>query len=373
MLVKVEYVWLDGTTPNPQLRSKTKIVTIDDGTPENPPTFGLPQVPEWSFDGSSTNQAPGDRSDCLLRPVRLVADRARSGDGNACIVLCEVYNADGTPHETNQRVKYKSDPEMWFGFEQEYTFVVPGTNRPLGFPATGFPKPQGPYYCAVGHENVVGREIVEEHLDTCLHAGLNITGINAEVMLGQWEYQVFGKGTKTAADDCWLARYFLFRVAEKHGLEVSFHPKPVDGDWNGSGMHTNFSNKAMREIGGKEMFIEICDRFADTHEEHIAVYGHDNDKRLTGKHETQHIGTYSYGVSDRGASIRIPLGVAKDGWKGYLEDRRPASNADPYKVVGRIMKTLNSRPAITSKNEEEQDIFDVRNPKTPGHLFKING
>jgi len=336
MLIKVEYVWLDGTVPNPQLRSKTKVI-IGEGESG---TFGLEDVPTWSFDGSSTNQATGDKSDCLLKPIRLVADRGRGGEGNACIVLCEVCNADGTPHETNQRAKFTDDKEAWFGYEQEYTFMVPGTDRPLGFPASGFPEPQGPYYCAVGHKNVTGREIVEEHLDVCLHAGLSMTGVNAEVMLGQWEYQVFGKGAKVAADDCWLARYFLFRVAEKHNLEVSFHPKPVHGDWNGSGMHANFSTKAMREVGGEKLFTGICEKFGKTHAEHIAVYGHDNDKRLTGLHETQHINSFSYGVSDRGASIRIPLGVAKNGWKGYLEDRRPASNADPYMVAAKILETL---------------------------------
>lgn len=339
MFIKVEYVWLDGTQPNPQLRSKTKIVRVDDEAV----TIHLEDVPEWSFDGSSTGQAPGDKSDCLLKPVRLVTDVGRGSEGDACVVLCEVCNADGSPHKTNYRAEIDDNllaKTTWFGYEQEYTFVVPGTNRPLGFPKSGFPKPQGPYYCAVGHENVSGRNIVEEHLDICLHAGIEITGINAEVMLGQWEYQVFGKGAKKAADDCWLARYFLFRVAEKHGLEVSFHPKPVDGDWNGSGMHTNFSTHEMRDYGGKELFTDICEKFKKTHMEHISVYGHDNDKRLTGLHETQHIGTFSYGVSDRGASIRIPLGVVQNNWKGYLEDRRPASNADPYRVAAKILETL---------------------------------
>lgn len=342
MHIKVEYVWLDGTKPNAQMRSKTKIMIIPEIPSGDIPTFGLTDVPEWSFDGSSTNQAPGDKSDCLLKPIRLVADRGRSSPGNACIVLCEVLNADGSNHETNHRASFDDDNELWFGFEQEYTFTKPGTGRPLGFPEMGFPAPQGPYYCAVGYENVVGREIAEEHLDLCLNAGLNMTGINAEVMLGQWEYQVFGKGAKLASDDCWLARYLLFRVAERHSLTVSFHPKPVTGDWNGSGMHTNFSTKEMREVGGEKLMTDICKKFAEAHMEHITAYGHDNDKRLSGLHETQHINKFSFGISDRGASIRIPLAVAKDNWKGYLEDRRPASNADPYKIAERILKTLRS-------------------------------
>jgi len=249
-------------------------------------------------------------------------------------------NADGKPHETNHRAKFEDDSEIWFGFEQEYTLVTPSTGRPLGFPESGFPAPQGPYYCAVGYENVVGREIAEEHLDLCLDAGIQMTGINAEVMLGQWEYQVFSRGAKAASDDCWLARYFLYRIAEKHALQVSLHPKPVTGDWNGSGMHANFSTKAMREVGGKKLFTDICEKFDKTHMKHIAVYGHENDLRLSGLHETQHISKFSYGVSDRGASIRIPLAVANGDWKGYLEDRRPASNADPYKIARRILETL---------------------------------
>jgi len=329
MSFKLEYIWLDGYSPEPNLRSKTKIVSSEPAGPSD--------CPEWGFDGSSTEQAAGDNSDCLLRPVRMVPDPARR-DG--FLVLCEVYGADDSPHETNMRSTFEDDDDFWFGFEQEYTLMVDGL--PLGFPADGFPGPQGPYYCSVGIDNCVGREIVELHLDACLDAGLGITGINAEVMKGQWEYQLFGEGAKKAADDLWISRYLLYRTAEDFGVTVSIHPKPVKGDWNGSGMHANFSNTAIREEGGEELINGICEKFATAHDEHIADYGSDNDQRLTGLHETQHISAFSYGVSDRGASIRIPVATVRDGWKGYLEDRRPASNADPYRVVARILSSVKS-------------------------------
>ena len=329
---KLEYIWLDGYTPEPNLRSKTKIWNYDGEEVPAPES-----LPEWSFDGSSTEQAEGHSSDCLLKPVRVVPDPDRL---DAYLVMCEVLTAEGSVHPSNTRGGWEDDADMWFGFEQEYVLSKGGL--PIGFPDKGYPGPQGPYYCAVGAGNVDGRDIVEEHLDLCLEAGLGVSGINAEVMIGQWEYQLFGKGAKRAADDAWLARYLLYRTAEKYGLTVELHPKPVLGDWNGSGMHTNFSNTFIREEGGEEGIKALLDKFAPVHDEHIAVYGSCNDLRLTGLHETQAIDKFSYAVSDRGASIRIPVGTVQDGWKGYLEDRRPASNADPYRVAHRICQTVNS-------------------------------
>ena len=324
---KYEYIWLDGYKPEPNLRSKTKILSYISSDPKD--------LPLWGFDGSSTQQAEGKNSDCVLKPVKVVNDPARK---DARLVLCEVLNPDGTPHESNTRHSSADIPETtWWGFEQEYVLFKNGL--PLGFCSIETQEPQGKYYCGVGNKAVAGREIVEKHLDICLAAGLGITGINAEVLLGQWEFQIFGTGID-ACDQLWIARYFLDRICEEYGVDVDYHPKPLKGDWNGSGLHTNFSTEEMRGSGDWSVFEKIFDVFEERKSEHMEVYGSDNDQRLTGLHETQHIDKFSYGVADRGASIRIPQGTI-DNKKGYLEDRRPASNANPYNIVSEIQESLN--------------------------------
>ena len=330
---KLEYIWLDGYLPEPNLRGKTRIAS-------KAPT-SVDDCPEWGFDGSSTLQAEGSDSDCVLKPVRLYPD---SGRNNAFIVLCEVYLPDGTPHPTNFRAKIPDDDGAWFGLEQEYFMMQDG--RPLGFPEFGYPNPQGKYYTGVGYDHVgeIARQIADEHLELCLEAGINHEGINAEVAKGQWEFQIFGKGSKTTADDVWVARYFLMRCTEKYGVNIELHCKPLTGDWNGSGMHANFSTTHMRESGGKDYFLALMDAFEKNRDEHIAAYGPDNHLRLTGLHETQSIDKFSWGVADRGASIRVPHSFVKNDYKGYLEDRRPNSQADPYKVVGRILRTIEEVP-----------------------------
>src|SRR6476469_2219758 len=315
---KLEYIWLDGYTPTPNLRGKTQIKTNDKF-----PT--LEQLPLWGFDGSSTMQAEGHSSDCVLKPVAVYPDAARE---NGALVMCEVMMPDGkTPHASNKRATILDDEGAWFGFEQEYFFYKDG--RPLGFPADGYPAPQGPYYTGVGYANVgsIARDIVEQHLDLCLAAGVNHEGINAEVAKGQWEFQIFGKGSKRAADELWIARYLMLRLCEAYRVDVNFHPKPlgVEHDWNGSGMHTNFSKEHMREVGGPEYFEALMGAFDEAKDEHIAVYGPDNHMRLTGLHETQAIDRFNYGVANRGASIRIPHAFVNNGYRGYLEDRRPNS------------------------------------------------
>ena len=333
----IEYVWLDGYNPEPNLRSKTKII---EHILEHPK---LMDIPLWSYDGSSTKQAEGHFSDCVLKPVKLYNDPTR---GNNCyIALCEVLNPDGSPHISNHRTLIKENQAFsdnrnwWFGFEQEYVLIDNNTNLPLGFQDIQTQDPQGKYYCGVGSKQVNGRYIVEEHMNVCLASDLDITGINAEVLFGQWEFQLLGKGAKNACDDLWVARYLLERISEKYNVSVDYQPKPLKGDWNGSGMHTNFSSYKMRTVGGKEYFEKIFKALEENHKEHIAVYGSNNEERLTGKHETCSINQFRVGVSDRGASIRIPPSV-NETWKGYLEDRRPSANANPYQIVKRIIDTI---------------------------------
>lgn len=323
----LEYVWLDGyRTAN--LRSKVKVVKDWDGKP-----------PVWNFDGSSTNQAVGSESECILRPVRTYSFESRK---NWHLVLCEVMNPDGTPHSSNMRARLRSlqefsdAEEFWWGFEQEY--FLTRNRKPLGFPDGGYPDPQGLYYCGVGGNQVEGRDVVLRHLERCLSMGIDLTGVNAEVAAGQWEFQCFGPDTLKACDDLWVSRYMLYRTAEEFGLDADIRPKPVKGDWNGSGCHTNFSDLAMRSgSGGKQYFENMLDSLRHRHSLHIDGYGEDNDQRLTGKHETQHLKKFTSGVADRGASIRIPSDTAKE-WKGYLEDRRPASNCDPYLVAKLVLE-----------------------------------
>ena len=330
--VKAEYIWIDGYKPTANLRSKTKII---DG-----PIESVDALPFWGFDGSSTMQAEGNDSDCMLKPVYYVPDPIRGGDD--ILVMCEVLNADGSIHVSNNRAactelagKFSSH-EAWFGIEQEYTFYD-GSN-PLGFPEDGYPAPQGEYYCGVGANNIFGRDIVEDHMQLCLDAGLDISGINAEVMPGQWEFQVGPTGAPEVADQLWIARWLLYRIAEDYDVTVNIEPKPAKGDWNGAGAHTNYSTKAMREDGGYDVIIDACEKLGKNIDRHISVYGDNNDKRLTGLHETAKITEFYYGVSDRGASIRIPMQTENDK-KGYLEDRRPAANMDPYEVCVALIET----------------------------------
>lgn len=343
-MILAEYIWLDGSVPVRMIRSKARVVELSGKHPK------LEDFPEWSFDGSSTGQATGDKSDCILKAVNFVLDPVRGG--NNCLVMCEVFNADGTPHESNSRAQLRAvldagadASEPWAGFEQEYTFFK--RNIPLGWPEHGFPAPQGPYYCGVGSEQIFGRDIVEDHTKQCLDAGIMIYGINAEVMPGQWEFQIGYRGVEgedagvlNVCDHLWLARWLMHRTSEKYDVHVSFDNKPIKGDWNGAGMHTNFSTTATRDKKkGRAAINEAVAKLGAKHDKHIPLYGHKLAERLTGLHETSSIHEFSAGDADRGTSIRIPQQVALKGY-GYLEDRRPGANSDPYLVAARICTTV---------------------------------
>jgi len=374
--VFLEYVWLDGNNPQ-VLRSKTKVTDeIEILESKGNSKQGYPEsYPLWSFDGSSTKQAGDDRygfkgTDCILKPVYVVEDPFRGKRHK--LVFCEVFNPDGvTPHKSNTRfilrellssLKFKEfdanhSEVPWFGWEQEYviTHAPQKTNHfkyggglPLGFEAVegGKPRPQGDYYCGVGGLNIIGREIVEEHLQRCIEIGLDVGGINAEVLISQWEYQIGPVTALNGSDQLWVSRYILERIAEKKGYGISYHPKPVTGDWNGSGCHVNFSTKEMREKGGLKKILEACEKLKERHLEHIKGYGEFNEKRLTGKHETSSMESFSFGNSDRGSSIRIPVHTYTNE-RGYFEDRRPAANCDPYKVSNLMIETVFNKTDIT--------------------------
>ena len=355
MKIKLEYLWLDGYNPEPNLRSKVKIVNYNDV--KN--AFLDGNFPEWNFDGSSTQQAETGSSDCILKPVRHYSSEILQ----TVYIMCEVMNPDGTPHKTNTRSNIESDDEdMWFGFEQEY-FIYDRNNKCILGHNENNLEPQGKYYCGVG-QYVAGRDFVEEHLNMCLNYGLDITGTNAKVAIGQWEYQVFSKGKLKAGDDLWVSRYFLHKLSEKYDYGIELHPKPIQrGEWNGSGLHTNFSSKKMREEGGEEYFKSVFSSFEARHQSHIENYGSDNQLRLTGKFETQSIDKFSWGISDRGASIRVPQSTANE-WKGYIEDRRPSSNADPYKIIYQICESLRNAETINDIKHKMNFKLDMDNLKT---------
>lgn len=331
-----EYIWLGGKN---EVRSKARTLDAQLWTPED--------LPIWNYDGSSTGQAEGHDSEVLLHPGAVFPDPIRGGKN--ILVICDARRPDGTPVENNRRVWAKKifdkapEEKPWFGLEQEYFLIDPKTGKPLGFPqGDGNPNPQGQYYCSAGTGNAFGRGIVEEHYRACLDAGLKISGINAEVAPGQWEFQIGPAEGIEAGDHMWVARYLLERITEKYGLKVSLHPKPLIGDWNGSGCHCNFSTEDMRNGTEDKTGLEIIDeaiyRLSLKHKEHIAVYGEDNHMRLTGKHETSSMEKFTFGRANRGASVRIPNSTIQDG-KGYFEDRRPSSNCDPYVVSAILFKT----------------------------------
>lgn len=336
-------MWIGGTGSD--LRSKTKVLSKAPSSPSD--------LPDWNYDGSSTGQAPGDDSEVYLKPRAIYRDPFRGGDN--LLIMADAYepprvNADGTvsepvPIPTNTRfacaeaMTKAEGQEPWFGIEQEYTVLDARTKWPLGWPTNGYPGPQGPYYCAAGAGNAIGRDLIETHLKACLFAGINVSGVNSEVMPSQWEYQVGPCTGIDSGDQLWMSRYILLRLAELYNVEVSFDPKPIPGDWNGAGGHVNFSNNDTRAEGtGWDAIQKQVEKLGKRHAVHIAAYGEGNERRLTGKHETSSIHDFSWGVANRGCSIRVGRMVPVDK-NGYYEDRRPSSNLDPYQVTRLLVET----------------------------------
>jgi glutamine synthetase len=347
--INLEYIWLDGNKPQ-QIRSKNRIIDTDffnlnDAIDSYRKEIKL--IPKWNFDGSSTNQATTSKSELILIPVSIFFNPFLV---NSIIVLCEVYNTDGTPHSSNTRKSMidtvgEFDDESLYGYEQEFFIIDNYTKKPLGWPMenNSYPRPQGEYYCGVGANNIKGREFVEEHTKLCIEAGIKVSGTNAEVALGQWEYQVGTVLAIEGADQLWVSRYILYRLGEKYNYTIDIHPKPFKGgDWNGSGMHVNFSTKTLREdkANKRQIAEEMCNKLSKTHKKHIEIYGIDNEHRLTGKNETSSMKKFGWGIGDRTKSIRIPSSINDKDSVGYIEDRRPASNADPYLIVDRMLKTI---------------------------------
>jgi glutamine synthetase len=334
MPIVAEYIWIDGVN----LRSKIKVIKNES------------DITKWNFDGSSTGQSETKNSDLILNPIDKISNPLLPNNIDGFIVLCEVLNQDGTPHETNfytklQENKFSSDINTWFGFEQEYILLnkdkslygVPFENNNKQYKKNNKLQTKQ-YYCSVGASNSFGRQIADEHLYACIKAELAICGTNSEVTPAQWEFQIGPSSAISASNDLWFARYLLIKIAEKYNVDVTFHPKPIP-ELNGSGLHTNFSTLEMRYDCNLLNIKDAVTKLSLTHNEHIKVYGKDNHLRLTGKNETAPIDKFSYGLCDRSSSIRIPVNVKSDG-KGYIEDRRPAANADPYQVSLAILNTV---------------------------------
>ena len=332
-MIHMDYVWVDGLD-SPLVRSKTKVVTPNVG---NDGEFEV-SVSEWNFDGSSTHQATTEDSERVLQPQRVyqLSDKHYA-------VLCEVCLPDEerTPHSTNYRAALRKaldegglEKELWLGFEQEFFLTKRGKN--VLWPKDGVPPNDTRYYCSSGGP-IKHRRLIREFASLCNSVGISVVGYNTEVSPGQWEYQVFANDPLKASDDLWMSRYLLQLSAETYDIGIDWHPKPHDG-WNGSGCHVNFSTVGMRNVGGEEMFREMMADAEKLHPQHMQCYGTLNERRMTGTHETASYEKFSYGVASRGSSVRIPNATAENDWKGYAEDRRPASNCDPYRIADCVLQ-----------------------------------
>jgi glutamine synthetase len=352
MKIIAEYIWLDGAG---NLRSKARTLEKEDirNISNNTNRGSILKwssieinIPYWNYDGSSTGQADGTDSEIKLNPCAAFPCPFRRHEH--ILVMCDTYKSNGEPALSNHRHWAKEifdkdlEQQPWYGIEQEF-FILDRNRRPLTCWDGLEGKKQGQYYCSVGSQNAFGRKLVDKHLEFCLYAGLNISGINAEVAPAQWEYQIGPVEGIDAGDQLYISRYILQRVAEEFDMYINFDPKPLKGNWNGSGCHTNYSTKAMREgteteKTGLEYINEAIHKLSLKHNNHMKLYGTGNEQRMTGEYETSSFDKFSFGIANRGASVRIPRDTEINKC-GYLEDRRPSSNMDPYLVTGILFDT----------------------------------
>jgi glutamine synthetase len=345
-----EYIWLDS---NKKFRSKTTVIKCEKIglVNEYPHDF-----PVWDYDGSSTGQADGKKSEITLRPVFvcdnplspavLIDGRYKNNIRSSKLVLCETYHADGTPTKSNTRhiankiSKHTHNQKPWFGLEQEYFIFDKHIEMPYHISDNSLFGNTTQHYCGTG-QHIEYRSLAEEHMLACTKAGITISGINAEVSKNQWEFQIGPAEGIRASDELLVARFLLERIAEKYCKTISYEPKPF-ANINGSGCHANFSTLKMRtpSCDNNDGIVEIyrvINNMEKYHKEDILHYGAGNESRLSGKHETSSYNTFSSGVGDRGASVRINNNTYEFGY-GYFEDRRPAANMDPYLVTSILMK-----------------------------------
>lgn len=324
----LEYIWIGGKG---EIRSKTKVLTNCDSM------TNIDNIPEWNYDGSSTWQADSNKNtEVILKPCAIFKDPIRNiTNANCYLILCDTYDEYGVPLKSNTRVLAKEIfnknllEEPWFGLEQEY-YIKHNSNEAIKHNMEGY------HYCGFTNKSVE-RKIVDEHLEACINAGLTISGINAEVVEGQWEYQIGPCVGIDLGDQFIISRYLLYKIAEKYDSMIDYNPKPYK-DKNGSGCHNNFSTNSTRKENGIEEIYNYMIKLKKKHKQHLDVYGEENEKRLTGIHETSSYDQFSWGVGTRNTSVRIPNQVFKVGY-GYFEDRRPASNIDPYLTTSMLFKT----------------------------------
>jgi glutamine synthetase len=362
----LEYIWLDGYG---NFRHKTRIMFKNIELVPSPC-----DIDEWNYDGSSTGETSSKtNTEIILKPVFVCRNPFKTSltKINSYYVLCETYSTDKKPMKTNTRYKackiFEMDMELiekeqpWYGIEQEYFICDPNNmNLPLGFKNYKLLEnkydyidlskliPDGSadsFYCKMG--NKFGKKIANKHLEACIMADLDISGINAEVSPGQWEYQIGPCLGINAADQLVMSRFILEQIADEYGYFIDYSPKlipDINGrKFNGSGCHVNFSTFNMRngcsEGNGVYYIHKAINKLQLNHEKHIQVYGKDNHLRLTGECETSSCNFFTFGIGTRDTSVRIGNSVINDGY-GYFEDRRPSANMDPYLVTSILYDTI---------------------------------